>query len=134
MNQARFQVTGRNRVTNGRGGGIPYRDFTVRPLGGAVLTSRNFFDVLYQTARRLDRNGRVSATLNFTGLRGIRAVGLGPGVFRRPLNEAYDSFLRRVQQRFETNIDDSNTLIDSDGSYMSLDTSSFVLVRHAGRL
>jgi len=132
MNRARFRVIGRQRATAGRFG-IPYTDFTVRPVGDSVLTTRNFFDTVYQAARRTDPGGNVSATLNFTGLRGIRAVGLGPAVFRRPFQEAYNSFLRRVQVRFETNMDDSDTLIDADGGFMALDTSSFALVRHPQR-
>lgn len=135
MNQPRFRVIGRARQTNNGGRpGIPYRDFTVRPIDGGVLTTRNFFDTVYQSARRLDVGGNVSATLNFTGLRGIRSVGLGPGIFRRSFPEAYRSFLRRIQIRFETDIDDSDTLIDADGGFMALDTSGFTLVRHPGRL
>lgn len=129
MNRPRFRVIGTRRTTASRMG-VPYTDFRVQPVGDAVLTTRNFFDTVYQSARRTDAAGNVSATLNFTGLRGIRSVGLGPAVFRRTFEEAYRNFLRRVQIRFETNIDDSNTLIDSDGGFMALDTSSFALVRH----
>jgi len=127
MNPARFRLIGSRRVAGGRAG-VPFTQYRLRGVNGAIPTVRNFFDAMYQAAQRTGAAARTSVTVNFTGLRGIRSVGLGGRIWNQPINNAYTRFLRKIDNRYAAPEDDSNTLIDLDGDFMALDTGSFSLV------